>query len=383
MSTSEGNGSRFGLVRPGQIPGMFGSPEEGRYMKKRSLTYENYMEMLSLLKSLESVVGTRQISDYMNALEVAQRNSPVDIDPANVILSMGKLYAEKSNTPFTPIQTTFSPHVPFAAARGMSNAPPVMYSRNDACRPYPVKDNSFGRLDGQISSAFREIGRLGEMKGFTKHEESETNGAPFVADKKSIPIPVQGVQQSGSINDQIVPYHMLRSQLQKVQGDPIASVEKKITNGSYLLRFNVTTDLGRLLPGHIDDSSAVHTILKDAPRSLFKRNISIIDSIGRLHCVKYEGIVSSKQRHYRLTTGWSSLVKSLKMKVGDTVIFERWTPNPAVVHMTIAPGKEEWDDFGSFENDLKRKKQEAQESPAKERDANTSPVQETSEHTVP
>lgn len=375
--SSEANGSRFGLVRPGPLPGStFGAQEQSRFMKK-PLTYENYMEMLSLLKELESVVGTRQISDYMNALEVAQRNSPVDIDPANVILSMGKLYAEKANTsPIPPTQIhPFSPHAPFTAAREMNNSPPMTYSRNDAARFPSFNDISFGRLNGLVTSAFQEIETQDEMKRYSKHEERASNGAVAVAGKKSTH--VQDGKQDVKGTGQIVPFHMLRSQLQQTHGAAISFVEKKITNGSYLLRFNVTTDLARLLPGYTDEFSVGQPIVKDSPRSLFKRNISIIDSEGRFHCVKYEGIVSSKQKHYRLTTGWSILVKSLKIKVGDTVVFERWTPNHAIIHITVIPGKDEWDDFGSFENDLKRKKLEEQESPDKHREANVPTVQET------
>lgn len=343
------NLSRFGgLVRPDQIPGMFGGHEEKRYIK-RPLTYEDYMEMLSLLKGLESVVGTRQISDYMNALKVAQRNSPVDIDPANVILSMGKLYAEKTNDSLRTISTDHDGFSP--PGRAMGNGPMVF----GHSAPYAtgMKAKSPGRLDGQVPSAFQEIKSTADIKVYTKQDQSA------FTEKDTVPAHVTQVPNAKTVpGSQLVPNHLLRSQLERNHGIPILSVEKKITNGSYLLRFNVTTDLGRLLPEHQDDMSPGASAMKDAPRSLFKRNISIIDVSGRFFCVKYEGIVSSKQRHNRLTTGWSGVVKALEIKVGDTVIFERWTPNPAIIHIKIIRGNDDWDAVERFQNDAKKKKVE-------------------------
>ena len=345
------NSSRFGgLVRPDQIPGMFGAHEEKRYIK-RPLTYEDYMEMLSLLKGLESVVGTRQISDYMNALKVAQRNSPVDIDPANVILSMAKLYAEKTNDSLRNLQS--SNHYGFSPppGRAMGNGP--MAFGHSAAYATNVETKSPGRLDGQVPSAFQEIKSKSDIKVYTKQNQSAFTG------KDTLPVTQETLPNVKTVpGSQLVPNHLLRSQLERNHGIPILSVEKKITNGSYLLRFNVTTDLGRLLPEHQDDMSPGASAMKDAPRSLFKRNISIIDVSGKFFCVKYEGIVSSKQRHNRLTTGWSGVVKALGIKVGDTIIFERWTPNPSIIHIKIVRGNDDWDAVERFQNDAKKKKVE-------------------------
>jgi len=385
---TDNNASRFGLVSPAQIPTTFGAQDDRQYIRK-SLTYEDYMEMLSLLQGLESVVGTRQISDYMNALKVAQRNSPIDIDPANVISSMGRLYAEKSNHPFSGDKNTNSPGNVFslppvaAVARGTTNFP-ATYGRIDALRSHPVRGNPLGRLDSQVASAFQEIARHSGVKRYTTKDGCTGNGATMIEKKKTASIQVPEVRQVDKSVPQAVPFHMLRSQLQNTQGAPISFVEKRITNGSYLLRFNVTTDLAKLLPEYKDDFSPGFSALKDAPRSLFKRNISLIDSSGKFHCVKYEGIVSSKQRHNRLTTGWSGVVKSLGIKVGDTIIFERWTVNHAIIHITIIPGNQDWDEYDStVRNDVKKKKLDASASIPTKFQANTSPVQaiqETSKH---
>lgn len=355
---SDPHSERFGLIRPGHASVAFGKNQERGYTK-RSLSYDDYMEVLSILKSLENVVGTRQISDYMNALRVAQRNSPVDIDPANVILSMGKLYSEKRTYCFTDASQNQGG---FLTVQPESGRASMTYGQSGALQSGKEKAKYPGNFNGPIASAFREIGYNESKKRELPVQNLESKQAYQDTKSYSGSLQPHPGRQAGH---QPVPPHLMRSQLQRNHGAPMASVGKQITNGSYLLRFNVTTDLGRLLPEHKDNFPDL-CLIKDAPRSLFKRNISVIDNLGRLHCVKYEGIVSSKQRHNRLTTGWSGVVKSLGIKVGDTVVFERWTSNPSILHISII---QQNDDLDYIEEKTKKSKKDVIQSAFNEMNA--------------
>ena len=54
-------------------------------------------------------------------------------------------------------------------------------------------------------------------------------------------------------------------------------------------------------------------------QSLFKHKVNIIDELGEVWIVQYEGFVSAAQRHYRFTAGWTNLVKQKGIRVGELV----------------------------------------------------------------
>ncbi|KFM25380.1 hypothetical protein F751_6038 [Auxenochlorella protothecoides] len=50
---------------------------------------------------------------------------------------------------------------------------------------------------------------------------------------------------------------------------------------------------------------------------------------------QYEGFMSSGQRHFRLTSGWSGLMRVQNVTIGDTLALERWTEDRTVIHLRI------------------------------------------------
>jgi hypothetical protein len=83
-------------------------------------------------------------------------------------------------------------------------------------------------------------------------------------------------------------------------------------------------------------------------RNLFKQNITIVDLYNRAHDVTYECLVSSGQRHARLSAGWGALMRRLNVELGDVVALElHGDRNDGVLHVRVERGGgEENDDEG-------------------------------------
>jgi hypothetical protein len=79
----------------------------------------------------------------------------------------------------------------------------------------------------------------------------------------------------------------------------------------------------RLLP-QSEEAKNLKMPLARGYQPLFKYQINITDESGKVWPIQYEGFVSSAQRHYRFTTGWTNLVKHKSITVGDSVVLERW-----------------------------------------------------------
>lgn len=130
------------------------------------------------------------------------------------------------------------------------------------------------------------------------------------------------------------PFDVLRDRLVEQYGAPKARIERKITNSSYLVRFNVTlkmaTNLFPLAPDDIKPNKKSEEF-----QSLFKHSIMLVDVFGKHYPVRYEGILSSGQRHNRLTTGWCSAARSIGLDVGDVVVLERWTDDRTHIHIWV------------------------------------------------
>jgi len=130
------------------------------------------------------------------------------------------------------------------------------------------------------------------------------------------------------------PFDVIRDRLVEQYGAPKARIERKVTNSSYLVRFNVTlkmaTNLFPLAPDDIKPNKKSEEF-----QSLFKHSIMLIDVFGKHYPVRYEGILSSGQRHNRLTTGWCSAARSIGLDVGDIVVLERWTDDRTHIHIWV------------------------------------------------
>ena len=62
---------------------------------------------------------------------------------------------------------------------------------------------------------------------------------------------------------------------------------------------------------------ALQPPLSTSFQPLFKHKIEVVDDMREGWTVQYEGFISSGQRHFRFTTGWTALVKNKGIKVGE------------------------------------------------------------------
>ncbi|KAK9841440.1 hypothetical protein WJX74_005905 [Apatococcus lobatus] len=137
--------------------------------------------------------------------------------------------------------------------------------------------------------------------------------------------------------------------------DPLISIERKITCPTYCNRLHVTQTMALQLLPRVSDaqmkgdmsgsrSTTSRTTGQQQYQALFKFKLSLTDEMGIQWPVQYEGFVSSGQRHYRLTAGWTALVKQKQISVGDSVVLERWTNDRTNLRLRVingggAPGK--------------------------------------------
>lgn len=133
-----------------------------------------------------------------------------------------------------------------------------------------------------------------------------------------------------------VPADFTRLAYEARLGKPRQLVERHITNGTYLNRVHVTQLMCALLFPRPPNPPASHkAAIGNTFVSIFKHQLTIIDEKDRAWPVQYEGFVSSGQRHYRLTSGWSSLMRSQDACIGDTLVLERWTEDRAMCHLFL------------------------------------------------
>lgn len=73
-------------------------------------------------------------------------------------------------------------------------------------------------------------------------------------------------------------------------------------------------------------------------RNFFKRALQL-DPGNYPHVVTYECLVSSGQRHARLSAGWGTLMRRLQAQMGDTVMLElHGDRNDGVLHVRVERG---------------------------------------------
>eukprot|EP00891_Asterochloris_glomerata_P008613 jgi/Astpho2/8613/Aster-05092 len=122
------------------------------------------------------------------------------------------------------------------------------------------------------------------------------------------------------------------------QKQPVVSVRRKITCPTYCSRLHVTQDMAEHLLPRYTEGSTTKPPLSTSFQPLFKHKIEVVDDMREGWTVQYEGFISSGQRHFRFTTGWTALVKNKGIKVGDTVVLERWTNDRTQLHIHVSKG---------------------------------------------
>ena len=142
---------------------------------------------------------------------------------------------------------------------------------------------------------------------------------------------------------------------------PRYSIRRDITCATYLRRLHVTGEMVRrrgrrvwesrgqafflmlislhqaanLLPDmnlHVPLSAMRH----QSNQSFFKRGIDLVDSHGSVHKLTYECLVSSGQRHARLSAGWGPAMRRMQACIGDTVLLHLYGDrNDGVLHVQL------------------------------------------------
>ncbi|WIA08407.1 hypothetical protein OEZ86_011011 [Tetradesmus obliquus] len=74
---------------------------------------------------------------------------------------------------------------------------------------------------------------------------------------------------------------------------------------------------------------------------LFKVQVKLVDGVGQIWPVTYEGVMCAGQRHLRLTCGWSEFIKAKRLTIGDAVTFERRGGNRTALAVAIARAGQE------------------------------------------
>lgn len=78
------------------------------------------------------------------------------------------------------------------------------------------------------------------------------------------------------------------------------------------------------------------TMRAQSNRSFFKRELTVVDTFNCPHTVTYECLVSSGQRHARLSAGWGTLMRRLNAQLGDTVVLAlHGDRNDGVLHVGV------------------------------------------------
>ncbi|MCX8521052.1 MAG: hypothetical protein ORN28_05880 [Rhodoferax sp.] len=74
-------------------------------------------------------------------------------------------------------------------------------------------------------------------------------------------------------------------------------------------------------------------------RSFFKRDLQLVVPSNYPHVVTYECLVSSGQRHARLSAGWGTLMRRMQAQMGDTIMLElHGDRNDGVLHVRVERG---------------------------------------------
>lgn len=121
---------------------------------------------------------------------------------------------------------------------------------------------------------------------------------------------------------------------------------KKITCATYCKRLHLTRDIVDTIMPHtthfqsdVNNSAGSPAVSDVKYELLFRHTVHLVDEHGVSWPMKYEGVKCRSQRHYRLTNGWSLLMRAKNVQIGDTVTFERLCTEsfPIFVYITAGP----------------------------------------------
>jgi hypothetical protein len=362
----------------------------------RGLTFNDYFIVLNTLKELENRFGHANIEGIIKILELMQTHEDLrHVDPTSALTLLSRVNPnecspQQSNALgglaglLTGRNRNDMEKKPMPAVNMGGGAPQWFPGMGDAQMNHGHVDGAaqnpmwsraslYGVMDGLNSGQKRPQPQFAQQDGMSFNPHSSTghgmqqqgwgngNMPGNVIDLVGMHKAAQGTagratsmdfhqfpqdQHYGQLSEPIVepPVSLVRESLVRQYGSPLQKVEKKVTNSSYLVRFNVTVDMSeKLFPktpkGKLDKSLPEEE--REEYRSIFKHEIRLVDVNGRIYSVRYEGIVSSNQRHNRLTTGWCAAARSIGVCVGDTVIFERWTNDRTMIHFYVEKNSED------------------------------------------
>eukprot|EP00878_Enallax_costatus_P000614 GHUV01000715.1.p1 GENE.GHUV01000715.1~~GHUV01000715.1.p1 ORF type:complete len:1169 (+),score=498.25 GHUV01000715.1:361-3507(+) len=78
---------------------------------------------------------------------------------------------------------------------------------------------------------------------------------------------------------------------------------------------------------------------------MFKVQVKLVDSAGKVWPVTYEGVMCAGQRHLRLTCGWSEVIKAKKIGIGDSITFEQRGGTKTVLAVAIQKAGQEGEEM--------------------------------------
>lgn len=359
----------------------------------KELTFKDYFVVLNTLKELENRFGHASIEGIIKILELMQTHEELRrVDPTLALTLLSRVNpsecSQQQNTALgglagllmgrnrnamekTPVPAGNmgggAPWFPGMVGDGTGAQMNHVHADGAAQTPIWNRASLYGMMDGLHHGQKRPHPQFGQQDGlpFNPHP-STTHGiqqqgwgnrnmpgnvmdlvgmhkAAQVAAGRAPPMDFPQYpedQNYGQPSEPIVapPVSLVRESLVHQYGSPLQRVEKKLTNSSYLVRFNVTVDMSeKLFPktprGRLDKSLPEQE--REEYKSIFKHEINLVDVNGGVHSVRYEGIISSNQRHNRLTTGWCAAARSIGISVGDNVIFERWTNDRTMIHFYV------------------------------------------------
>ncbi|KAI8107803.1 hypothetical protein M9435_002831 [Picochlorum sp. BPE23] len=305
--------------------------KQARIMSHQTMLQKKYYEQMAELIGLSQ--QRQQAQQLLESTSPKQIVQSQDHKRNGVVPAAGRMGA------FTPVPQHFMPQNP-----GQHNTLQQQERMNDTSKTRNMdllslvseklsslqnEDNAEKRRDDNARPSFLS-GPVKESQGYKNPVEQK------LADSVLAGAYENRVDQSLINKETSAPpaFDILRDRLVREYGSPIERVEKRMTNSSYLVRFNVTAEMASKLlppiPKHVEEMKKSNEF-----KSVFKHDVILVDVFGRNHNVKYEGIVSSRQRHNRLTTGWCSAARSIGLDVGDKIIFERWTEDRRIIHILV------------------------------------------------
>ncbi|KAK9861865.1 hypothetical protein WJX84_012148 [Apatococcus fuscideae] len=219
-------------------------------------------------------------------------------------------------------------------------APEGTWSASAAAVAPHIEQPSGGRSEKQKDGEFTEGSGPAAKNGV---RSSETAGTPLPkASSRSKRVGWSPFHQPGEMD-------VMEQPGSSAGSEPLISIERKITCPTYCNRLHVTQTMALQLLPRVSEAQMKGDVSmqrcasgrnpgQQQYQALFKFKLRLTDELGNQWPVQYEGFVSSGQRHYRLTAGWTALIKHKKITVGDSIILERWTEDRTDLRLRVISG---------------------------------------------